>query len=118
MDENKHQGGNFLSGLTIGFSLGALISYFSSDNGKKTWKKLAKEWEKARVDLYERGLIESPDLSLDEVKEKYFLHLKNSLLDFKDNLNLALIKLEQSKKKEKARKRIRRQQKKNQFKGI
>lgn len=118
MDEKKQQGGSFLSGLTIGFSLGALISYFSSENGKKTWEKLTKDWEKARIDLYEKGLIESPDISLDEVKEKYFLRLKNSLFDFKDNLSLALIKFEQSKNKEKTRKRIRRKQKKNQFKGI
>ena len=45
MDENKQQGSNFLFGLTIGFSLGALISYFSSENGKKTGKS-ANEWEK------------------------------------------------------------------------
>jgi len=118
MDENKQQGSNFLFGLTIGFSLRALISYFSSENGKKTWEKLANEWEKARVDLYEQGLIESPDVTLDEVKDKYLWHLKNSLLDFKDNLSLALVKLEQSKEKENIHKRIRRQRKKNQFKGI
>jgi hypothetical protein len=118
MGDNKQQSANFLSGLAIGFSLGALISYFSSDSGKKTWKKLSKDWEKARLDLYKKGLIESPDISLEEIKERYFLRLKNSLFDFKDNLSLALIKFEQSKNKEKARKRTRRKEKKNQFKGI
>jgi hypothetical protein len=118
MTENKQESSSFLSGLAIGFSLGALISYFASDSGKKTWKKLAKDWEKARLDLYKRGLIESPDLSLEEIKEKYFLQLKSSLFEFKDNLSLALTKLEQSKVKEKERKRSKRMQKKNQFKGI
>ena len=51
MSENKQQGGSFLSGLAIGFSLGALISYFSSETGQKTWKNLSKDWEKARLDL-------------------------------------------------------------------
>ncbi|MFA6814482.1 MAG: hypothetical protein GX943_02840 [Candidatus Pacebacteria bacterium] len=118
MSENKQQGGSFLSGLAIGFSLGALISYFSSETGQKTWKKLAKDWEKARLDLYKKGLIESPHLSLEEIKDKYYLQLKNSLFEFKDNLSLALVKFEQSKDKEKARKHSWRKQKKNQFKGI
>lgn len=118
MAENKQHAGSFLSGLAIGFSLGALISYFSSEAGQKTWKKLSKDWEKARLDLYKRGLIDNPNLSLEEIKDKYCLQLKNSLFEFKDNLSLALLKFEQSKDKEKARKRTWRKQKKNQFKGI
>jgi len=118
MAEKKQQGGIFLSGLAIGFSLGALISYFSSEAGQKTWKKLAKDWEKARLDLYKKGLIDNPTLSLEDIKDKYYSQLKNSLFDFKDNLSLALVKFEQAKNKEKARKRSKRKQKKNQFKGI
>jgi hypothetical protein len=118
MAENKQQGGQFLSGLAIGFSLGALISYFSSEAGQKTWKKLAKNWEKASLDLYKKGLIESPHLSLEEFKNNYVIQLKNSLFELKDNLSLSLMKFEQAKNREKARKRSRRKQKKNQFKGI
>jgi hypothetical protein len=68
--------------------------------------------------LYNQGLIDDPHLTLDEVKDKYFAQLKQSLLEFKDNVGLALLKLEQSKNKEKARKSSWRKQKKNQFKGI
>jgi len=118
MTEDKPQSGSFLSGLAIGFSLGALISYFSSEAGQKTWKKLAKDWEKARLDLYQKGLIDNPNISLDELKDKYSSQLKNSLFEFKDHLSLALLKLEQAKDKEKARKRSWRKQKKQQFKGI
>lgn len=118
MDENKQPANNFLSGLAIGFSLGALISYFSSQSGQKTWKKLAINWEKARQDLYNQGLIDDPHLTLDEVKNRYFTEFKQSLLEFKDNVGLALLKLEQTKNEEKARKNSWRKQKKNQFKGI
>lgn len=118
MDEDKQQGGSFLSGLAIGFSLGALISYFSSESGKKTWQKLSTNWEKARLDLYNKGLINDPHLTLDEVKDLYCTSLKQSLLSFKDNLSLALLKLERAKNEEKARKNSWRKQKKNQFKGI
>jgi hypothetical protein len=118
MVEDKQQANGFLSGLAIGFSLGTAITYFSSEQGQQTWKKLAKDWESARSDLYKKNLIDSPELTLEEIKDKYFLQLKHSLFEFKDNLTLVLAKLERSKDKEKTRKRLRRQKKKNQFKGI
>lgn len=118
MEQNKQSSGNFLSGLVTGLSLGALISYFSTASGKKTWKKLGKKWEKARFDLYKEGLIDDPHLTLDEVKNKYFSAFKQSLWEFKDNMSLALLKLEKEKNKEKARKSSWRNKKKNQFKGI
>jgi hypothetical protein len=118
MTEDKQQANGFLSGLAIGFSLGSVITYFSSEQGQKTWKKLAKDWEAARLDLYKKNLIDNPNLSLEEVKDRYYSQLKNSLFEFKNNLSLVLSKLERSKNKEKTRKRLRRQEKKNQFKGI
>jgi len=118
MAEDKNQTNGFLSGLAIGFSLGTVVTYFSSEQGQKTWKKLAKNWETARLDLYKKNLIDNPEVTLEEIKDKYFLELKDSLFEFKDNLALVLSKLERSKDKEKKRKRLRRQEKKNQFKGI
>ena len=118
MAENKHEDRGFLSGLAIGFSLGAMISYFSSEAGQRTWRKLAKDWEQARLDLYEKGLIDNPHLSLEEAKDKYCLQFKKSLFELKDNLSLTLLKLEQAKNKEKARKSLWRSQKKRQFKGV
>jgi hypothetical protein len=117
MTEDKKQGNGFLPGLTIGFSLGAAITYFSSKQGQEVWKKLTKDWEIARLDLYKKGLIDSPNLSLEEIKDKYFVQMKHSLFEFKDHLDLIVSKLEKSKDKEKERKRLRRQEKKNQFKG-
>lgn len=118
MAEDKQQSAKFLSGLAIGFSLGALISYFSSESGKRNWQKLSQNWEKARLDLYNKGLINDPHLTLDEVKDLYCSSLKNSLLSFKDDISLTLLKLERAKNEEKARKNSWRKQKKNQFKGI
>jgi len=115
---DKQQKTKFNAGLITGLALGSTLSYFSTPAGKKTWQKLAKEWEKAKVWLYEQKLIDDPDLSLDEFKEQLGLNLRQSLLAAKDSLDLIKLNLDQAKQKKSQRRRKLRQQKKKKFKGI
>lgn len=115
-DENKNSG--FSGGLILGLALGSTLSYFSTADGKKTWKKLTKEWDQARAWLYKKGLIEDENISLDEFKESFILKMKQSVLGAKDSLDLLKLNLEQSKNKERQRRKVLRHKKKAKFKGV
>lgn len=117
---NKDDRGStgFLGGLVLGLSLGSLLAYFATPEGKKTWRKLAKEWDKAKVELHEQGLLSDVNLSLAEFKDELLLQFKQTLLGAKDQLGLLKLDLDQAKEREKTRKKRSRSRQKNKFKGI
>lgn len=116
---NPKNANNSLITFTSGFALGSLLTYFTTPKGKKAWKRLAKEWDKARDYLFEQGLIKDKDISLDEFRNKYFKDLNDSFLGLKGSFEDLVEKTEQIKQtKNKKRKKRRAYKKKNQFKGV
>ena len=119
MTKNPKSANNSLITFTSGFALGSLLTYFTTPKGKKAWKRLAGEWDKARDYLFEQGLIKDKDISLNDFRDKYLKDLNNSFLGLKDSFEALVEKTEQLKKdKNTKRKQRRAYKKKNQFKGV
>lgn len=101
--------------FTTAFALGALLSYFTTPAGKETWRKLGKEWEKARGDLYRQGLLKDPQLSLDDFKQQYLAGLGQSFFAIKSGFEDFLAETQKVLQEKKAAKKSRN---KFRFKGI
>lgn len=101
--------------FTSAFALGALLSYFATPAGKKTWRKLAKEWETARQELFNQGLIPDAKMSLDEFRENYVSLLSGSLQGLKESCQGFL---DLSKQVLQEKKDARKKRKKFTFKGV
>lgn len=119
MTKNPKSANNSLITFTSGFALGSLLTYFTTPKGKKAWKRLAGEWDKARDYLFEQGLIKEKDISLNDFRDKYLKDLNNSFLGLRGSFEDLVEKTEQLKKdKNTKRKQRRAYKKKNQFKGV
>ncbi len=66
--EANHDTGSFLTGFTIGLFAGAAGYFlFGTDRGGKVRRELMTEWENARGELVERGIVENPRATLREL---------------------------------------------------
>ncbi|CAN5272774.1 hypothetical protein BH10PAT2_BH10PAT2_0020 [soil metagenome] len=60
-------GTSFVTGFTVGLFVGAAGYYlFATEKGAKLRKQLVNEWDSAKVDLVEQGVIENPKVTLRE----------------------------------------------------
>jgi|GEM_PF-692107 len=66
--QNQSSDGNsFVTGFTIGLFTGAAGYYlFATERGAKLRQQLVTEWENAKIDLVEEGVIENQHVSLRE----------------------------------------------------
>lgn len=70
---NKHHQGSFLNGFAIGLFAGAAGFFlFGTDDGKKTCRRIAKEWTSAKSKLAEQGVISNSNTSLRSVFASIF----------------------------------------------
>lgn len=101
--------------FTTAFALGALLTYFTTPAGKRTWQKLSREWDKAREDLHRQGLLPDANLSLDQFKQQYLAGLGQSFFAVKDSFEEFL---QQAESMLQAKKAAKKQKSKLKFKGI
>jgi len=70
MVDNQSQssdGNSFVTGFTVGLFIGAAGYYlFATEKGSKLRKQLVNEWEHAKVDLVNDGVIANPKITLRE----------------------------------------------------
>ncbi len=66
--QSQSSDGNvFVTGFTVGLFVGAAGYYlFATEKGSKLRKQLVHEWEHAKVDLVQEGVIQNPKISLRE----------------------------------------------------
>lgn len=77
MTDEKHSStGGFFSGLMFGAMAGALGYYLlKTEDGKKAREKLNEEWEKAKSQMQESGVIEDATKSLPETIQHTIQHI-------------------------------------------
>ncbi len=76
MSDDKHSGGNFFTGLLFGAVAGAAGYFFlKTDEGKKARVRLLEEWEKAKVEMSESGVIQDVTKSLPETVQHTIEHI-------------------------------------------
>lgn len=98
------------------FSLGAIFTYFTSPTGSKKWRELAKKWEEAKEYLWQQGLIESKNISLEDFRHDYLQKLMTSFQEMKAHFESQAIEKELAYLAKLKRRRLR--SKKPKFKGI
>lgn len=98
------------------FSLGAIFTYFTSPTGSKKWQKLADKWEEAKEYLWQQGLIENKNISLDDFRRDYLQKLMASFQEMKSHFESQAIEKELAHLAKLKRRRLR--SKKAKFKGV
>ncbi len=79
--ENPAEQGSFMVGFTLGIFAGAAGYYlFATENGEKLRKKLTKEWEEAKANMIEEGVIVNNKISLREFLHEFFINTLNTSL--------------------------------------
>ena len=98
------------------FSLGAIFTYFTSPSGSKKWQKLVDKWEEAREYLWQQGLIENKNISLDDFRRDYLQKLLSSFQEMKTRFESQAVEKELAHLAKLKRRRLR--NKKPKFKGV
>ncbi len=98
------------------FSLGAIFSYFASEAGSKKWRQLSDKWLEVRDYLYQQGLIEDKNISLEDFRDQYLKKLADSFASMKVAFESNTVEKELAHLAKLSRRRAR--NKKHKFKGI
>jgi hypothetical protein len=97
-------------------SLGAFSAYIFSKAGQDKWMLLSQQWEQVRGDLFNKGLIRNPQLTLDGFRREYWDSLRNTYTDFKKSLQDS--RLQQQLQQLRKNKRRQTRAKKERFRGV
>lgn len=77
---NHHDSGSFVGGFTVGLFAGALGYFlFGTKRGGQVRSQLVSEWDKAKDQLVDQGVLESKDISLGELLKDFFGSVFNSV---------------------------------------
>jgi hypothetical protein len=97
-------------------SLGAFSAYFFSKAGQDKWQLFSHQWEQVRGELFQKGLIRNPQITLDGFRREYWSSLQNIYHNFKKSMQDN--KLEQQLQKLSKLRRRKERAKKEKFKGV
>lgn len=98
------------------FSLGAVFSYFASPTGSKKWQQLSEKWDEVKEYLWQQGLIENKNISLEAFRDQYFTKLAASFKSMQENFENKTLEKELAHLAKLKRRRTQNQKKK--FKGV
>jgi len=97
-------------------SLGAFSAYFFSKAGQDKWQLFSHQWEQVRGELFQKGLIRNPQITLDGFRREYWSSLQGIYHNFKQSLQDN--KLQQQLQKLSKLRRRKERSKKEKFKGV
>lgn len=114
--ETKKADNNPLLLFAGAFSFGAIFSYFASEAGSKKWRQLSHKWDEAREYLWQQGLIESKNISLENFRNTYLQKLSQSFRAMQTAFEGGSVQKELAHLAKLKRRRFRNQKQK--FKGV